>query len=167
MSNLFSFPDPVNDVAARAVAAGVVLMCVATLITRSPILMVILAFGFLARVATGPTLSPLGQLATRVIAPRVGHAKFVPGPPKRFAQAIGAVFTVSATLAWFAFDAHTVAFVLIGLLAIPAFMESALGYCVGCAMFSLMIRIGVIPESVCPECADLTKRYPERYATHS
>lgn len=167
MSDLFSFPNPVNDVAARTVAAGVVLMCLATLITRSPVLMVILAFGFLARVATGPTLSPLGQLATRVIAPRIGHAKFVPGPPKRFAQAIGAVFTVSATLAWFAFDAHAVAFVLIGLLAIPAFMESALGYCVGCAMFSLMIRIGVIPESVCPECADLTKRYPERYAAHS
>ena len=164
MPRIFEFPDPVNDVAARSVAAGVVVLCVATLVTQEPILIALLAYGFVARVLTGPTMSPLGQLATRVIAPKVGHAKVVPGPPKRFAQGIGAVFTVSAALAWFAFGAPTVALVLVGLLAIPAFMESAFGYCVGCAVFSLLMRVGLIPESVCPECADLSKRYPERYA---
>lgn len=53
--------------------------------TGSPWLIVVLAVGFLARVLTGPRLSLLGQLATRVVAPRFGLPNFVPGPPKRFA----------------------------------------------------------------------------------
>ncbi len=165
MSGLFSFPDPVNDLAARTVATGVVLLCVVTIITRSPIPLVLLTYGFAARVATGPTLSPLGQLATRVIAPHLGAARPVPGPPKRFAQGIGLAFSGTATLVWFAFGAHMVALVVVGFLAVPALVEAALGYCVGCRIFSGLMRLGVIPETICPECADLTKVYPERYAT--
>ena len=48
-----------------------------------------LAYGFIARVLSGPRLSPLARLATAVVAPRLGAPKPVPGPPKRFAQAIG------------------------------------------------------------------------------
>lgn len=167
MKDLFSFPDPVNDLAARTVAAGVVTLCIVFLVTRSPIALVLLALGFIARVATGPTLSPLGQFATRVAAPRLGAPRHVPGPPKRFAQAIGTLFSVSAAVLWFGFGLHTAALVVVAMLMIPAAAEAALGYCVGCKMFSLLMRVGVIPESVCPECADLTKRYPERYATTS
>ena len=95
-SRLFRFPNPVNEVAARTVAAGVVVQCVAVLVLTAVgghnwfWLTVPLAYGFLARVAAGPTLSPLGRLATQVVAPRLGHEKPVPGPPKRFAQAMGA-----------------------------------------------------------------------------
>lgn len=164
MSSLFRFPNPVNDLAARTVAAGVVMLCLAVMITRSPVLLVLLALGFAARVATGPTLSPLGQLATRVIAPRLGNPRNVPGPPKRFAQGIGTLFSGTAVVLWFGFDLHTAALVVVGVLAIPAFAEAAFGFCVGCQMFAALIRIGIIPESACPECADLSKRYPERYA---
>jgi Domain of unknown function (DUF4395) len=96
---VFSFPDPVNELAARTVAGGVLILAAATLVVSVTVgqhwlwLSVALAYGFLARVATGPTLSPLGQLATRVVAPRLGAARPVPGAPKRFAQAIGAVVT--------------------------------------------------------------------------
>ena len=68
---LFRFPNPVNEVSARLVAAGVVLLCAATLVLDLPILLLPLAYGFVARLLTGPTLSPLGQLVTRVITPRV------------------------------------------------------------------------------------------------
>jgi hypothetical protein len=84
---VFEFPNPVNEKAARTVAAGVVVLCIATLVLTIAFghawiwLTVVLAYGFLARVATGPTLSPLGQLATRVVAPRLGTARPVPGPP--------------------------------------------------------------------------------------
>lgn len=164
MKQLFSFPDPVNDLAARTVAAGVVVACLTYVATRSPIVLVLLALGFAARVATGPSLSPLGQLATRVIAPRLGDARPVPGPPKRFAQGIGTVFSFAALIAWAVFGSEGAALGIVSALAIPAFVESAFGYCVGCAIFSQLIRIGVLPASICPECADLTKRYPERYA---
>ena len=91
---LFSFPNPVNEVAARLVAGMVMLLCIGTVISGHPLLFVVLAYGFLARVATGPTLSPLGLIATRVIVPLLGNpTRLVPGPPKRFAQAIGLAFS--------------------------------------------------------------------------
>jgi hypothetical protein len=81
---LFAFPDPVNEVSARTVAAGVVILCLTAIATGQAWITLIIAYGFLARVATGPTLSPLGQLATRVITPRLGIApRYVPGPPRR------------------------------------------------------------------------------------
>ncbi len=164
MTKLLDFPDPVNDKAARTVAAGVVVLCAVTLATGSWIPLVLLVYGFAARVATGPTLSPLGLFATRVAAPRLGAAKSVPGPPKRFAQGIGLVFSGTAAVLWFAFGLHTAGLVVVAALAVPAFAEAAFGYCIGCRLFSLLMHLGVIPETVCPECADLTRRYPERYA---
>ena len=81
MRSLFSFPNPVNEVSARLVAAGVVLMSVLTIAFDLKWLTVVIAYGFVARVLTGPTLSPLGQLVTRVITPRLGlAARPVAGP---------------------------------------------------------------------------------------
>ena len=111
-TGLFSFPHPVDEVSARLVAAGVVLQCVVILATGWTVLVVALAWGFLARVATGPTLSPLGSLVTRVVRPRLSWAvREAPGPPKRFAQGIGATLSTGALLAMVA-GAETVADVL-------------------------------------------------------
>jgi hypothetical protein len=152
---IFSFPNPVNDVAARTVATGVVIMAVAAIALRQPWLTIPLAFGFVARVASGPRFSPLGQIATRVVAPRLpDRAKFVPGPPKRFAQAMGATFTIGALLLWL--TGHTFgSYVVLGLLLVPATLEAALGYCVGCKLFAFGMRVGLVPESVCEECANI------------
>ena len=60
-TTLFDFPHPVDEVSARLVATGVVITCSLYLATRWPWVLVVLAWGFVARVATGPTLSPLGQ----------------------------------------------------------------------------------------------------------
>jgi hypothetical protein len=60
--SLFSFPDPVDEVSARLVAGGVVLLSLATIVLAQPWLTAVIAYGFLARVLTGPTLSPLAQL---------------------------------------------------------------------------------------------------------
>ena len=65
MRDLFEFPNPVNEVSARLVAGGVVILGRLTIALDQPWLMVVLAYGFVARVLTGPTLSPLGQLVTR------------------------------------------------------------------------------------------------------
>src|SRR4249920_3400580 len=93
VARLFWFPNPVNEVSSRLVAGGVVLLALTIIIFDQPWLTALLAYGFVARVLTGPKLSPLGQLVTRVITPRLRVApKLVAGPPKRFAQGIGAVF---------------------------------------------------------------------------
>ncbi len=159
MKKLFSFPNPVNDAAARSVALGVLVMSVLALSTGWAWLLIPLTYGFAARVATGPTLSPLGQFATRVSGPRlVAWQKFVPGPPKRFAQAMGLAFTCAATITWLTAGWSDARWILVPLI-LAASLEGMAGYCLGCTVFGWLIRAGVIPASVCAECGDLSKRY--------
>ena len=164
---MFTFPNPVNEYAARTVAAGVVVMCVVAVAFQQPWVLVPLAYGFWARVLTGPTLSPLGQLATRVVAPRLGGLpRLVAGPPKRFAQAVGAVFSTTALILWFGFGLSTATWVVVSLLASAALLESAFGICLGCIAFGFLMRAGVVPEEVCAACADISLRHPPVPAPH-
>jgi hypothetical protein len=156
VSQLFRFPDPVDEVSARLVAAGVVVMVAATIGFDQPWMLAVIAYGFLARVLTGPTLSPLGQLVTRVVRPRLPiAARPVPGPPKRFAQGIGAVLSTAAAVAGLGFGVTSAAYGLLALVLVAATLESGFGYCLGCRLFALLMRIGVIPEAVCVRCNDL------------
>ena len=41
-----------------------------------------------------------------------------------------------------------------------ASLEAFVGYCLGCKIFALLMRTGVIPESVCEECNDIWGRSP-------
>jgi Domain of unknown function (DUF4395) len=158
MHDLFSFPNPVNEKAARTVAGAVLATVVLILLTSWYWLLIPLAYGFWARVLTGPTLSPLGWAAQNVIAPRLGERKPVSGPPKRFAQLMGAVMSSAAlVLALVAGDDSAADVVLI--LFLPAAgLESILGYCLGCKIFGVLMRVGLVPETVCAECTDISLR---------
>lgn len=157
-SKWFDFPNPVNETSARLVAAGVVAQAVAFLVTGSAWVLVPLAYGFLARVLSGPRFSPLGQFVTRVATPRMAvEHRFVPGPPKRFAQGVGLAFSASAIVAWSA-GAHGAAMVLIAVLTVAATLESVFAFCLGCTVFSGLMRLGVIPADVCEECNDVSRR---------
>lgn len=159
------FPNPVNEVSARLVATGVVIMATITIAFDVRWLTVVLAYGFVARVVTGPTLSPLGQLVTRVITPALPVApRLVPGPPKRFAQGIGAAFTLTAAVLTFGFDRFDAAQVVLGLLVVAASLEAFAGFCLGCKMFALLMRVGVVPAEVCEACNDIWSRRPEPLA---
>lgn len=162
MLRLFDFPNPVNEVAARTVAAGVVVLSLVYLATGHPLVLGMLGYGFVARVAAGPRFSPLGLLATRVVAPRLArHEKLVPGPPKRFAQGIGTVFSIGALIAHLA-GAMPVAMLLVAGLVVAASLEAVLALCLGCQVFAVLMRLGVIPERVCAECADIRQHLEHR-----
>jgi Domain of unknown function (DUF4395) len=153
---LFSFPNPVNEVSARLVAAGVVLLSLAAILSGQVWLTAVIAYGFVARVLTGPTLSPLGQLVTRVITPRLPvAAKPVAGPPKRFAQGIGAVVSVTAAVLGLGLGLDGAAYAVLGVLVVAATLESVLAFCIGCRLFALLMAVGVIPEQVCERCSDI------------
>lgn len=156
MASLLSFPNPVNETAARVVAAGVAVMAWTMVITDARWLVAVLAYGFVARVATGPRLSPLGQLATRVVAPRL-PSRLVPGPPKRFAQGIGAALSLSALVALLV-GRPGVATALVAAIGVAATLESVLALCLGCQIFAVLMRIGLVPDHVCAACTDLTLR---------
>ena len=161
--SLISFPNPVNEVAARTVAAGVVVLSLGTLLLSfvDPAFLWItvpIALGFVARVLTGPKLSPLGQLAVKVVAPRIGHEKLVPDPPKRFAQGVGAVVTVTSVVL-VALGYVLGPQLLLGMMVVFATLESVFAICVGCIVFARLMKLGIIPEDVCEACNDISLRY--------
>lgn len=158
MARLVGFPELVNEKAARVVAGAVAVLSITTIVTGWHVVTVPLALGFLARVVAGPTLSPLAQLATRVVAPRLGAPKLVPGPPKRFAQGVGLAVTGAAAVTSLGFDRPGVAVALLGVLVLFATLESLAGFCAGCWVFGQLVRFGVLPERVCVACADIWRR---------
>ncbi len=158
MTKRFPFPNPANETSARLVAAGVVLISTTFLLTNSTFVLVALVYGFAARVAAGPAFSPLALLVTRVVTPKLNfNHKFVPGPPKRFAQTIGLVFSSSALLLAL-LDFSLAAKLVIAGLIFAALLESVFAICLGCIAFSYLMKLGAIPESVCESCNDISLR---------
>ncbi|MEA2220578.1 MAG: hypothetical protein QOJ35_3204 [Solirubrobacteraceae bacterium] len=157
MSELLSFPNPVNEKASRVVAAVVAAASALTLLTGSYWLLVPIAYGFVARVLTGPTLSPLGRVAMRAAAAWLGPPKHVPGPPKRFAQGIGAVCTVAAAIFALALGWNAGADVVLAMMVTFATLEAAFAFCVGCELFALLMAAGVVPAEACAACADVSR----------
>ncbi len=150
MPAIFSFPDRVDERAARTVAAGVVSQAVLFLLVGSGWLLLPLAYGFAARVAAGPRLSPLGLFATRWVVPRLGgQERTVAGAPKRFAQGIGLVFATTAAVAWF-LGGEALARWVIGGLLVAATLEAGFGVCLGCVVHNRIWG--------CADCADLSRR---------
>jgi hypothetical protein len=159
VKRFFSFPNPVNDAAARSVALGVLALSVITFATGAAWLLIPLTYGFAARVAAGPKISPLGWFAVHVSGPRLtAWQKSVPGPPKRFAQTMGLAFSGATLITWLSAGWLDARWILIPLI-LAASLEGLLGYCTGCTVFGWLIRAGAIPDSVCAECGDLSERY--------
>ncbi|QEC49746.1 DUF4395 domain-containing protein [Baekduia soli] len=159
---MLTFPNPVNEVSARVVAGCVAVLSLATILSGQTWFAAVIAAGFIARVLTGPTLSPLGQLATRVITPRLGlPEKLVAGPPKRFAQGMGAVISSTAAVLTLGFGLDMEADVVLSLIVVAATLESAFAVCIGCMVFSRLMRAGIIPPEVCESCNDIWTRVPQ------
>lgn len=158
MSKVFAFPNPVNEKAARTVALVVLITVIVVLATGAYWLLIPLTYGFWARVLTGPTLSPLGWAAQKLVAPRLGPSRPVPGPPKRFAQGVGAVMATLALVLALIVGDHTAADVVLVMFVVAAGLESIVGFCVGCKVFGLLMRAGLVPVEICEECADISSR---------
>jgi hypothetical protein len=163
VSKIFGFPNPVNEKAARTVAGVVLVASVALLVLSLTVGdnwgwgAAVLAYGFLARVLTGPKLSPLGRFAMTVAAPRHGEPNFVAGPPKRFAQGVGAAFTLGAVV-FMAVGHPGGTQILLGFMVIAAGLESIFAYCLGCKVFAGLMRLGLIPEETCEACNNISLR---------
>ena len=150
--SVFSFPNPVNEVAARLVAGMSLALALAVIATGQPWLLVALVYEFLARVLTGPTLSPMGSLATKVLAHRIARPRPVPGPPKRFAQSIGLGFSGVALVAYFVTGSMLAPAAILGVLVVFSALEAFVGFCAGCFVFGYLMQWRVIPRSVCESC---------------
>lgn len=155
----FSFPRVVDEVSIRIVATEVLVVAVLALVSGQAWLYGVLAVDFALRVAYGPRFSPLAHLTLRVIRPRLAAApRETPGSPKRFAAAIGAVLTTLATVLFYGFGWSAAAWAIGVVMVVFPALEALLGLCVGCKVFAVLMRLGVIPDEICLDCADITRR---------
>jgi hypothetical protein len=154
---VFAFPNPVNEYAARITAALVVALSAVTLLTGFGWGLAIIAAGFWLRVLFGPRISPLAQLSVKVLTPWLGRTRLVPGPPKRFAQGIGAAVSTAAALL-LAAGLAPAAWVLLAVLIAAASLEAFAGFCLGCTIFGFLQRRGLIPADVCKACNNISLR---------
>lgn len=157
MRSMFAFPNPVNEYAARVTAGLVVVLAVATAAAGSEWGLLAIAAGFWLRLLFGPRVSPLALLSVKVITPRLGLVKLVPGPPKRFAQGMGAAVS-SAALVLYWGGAVQAAWAVLGVLIVAASLEAFAGFCIGCVIFGFLQRRGLIPEDVCEACNNIGLR---------
>lgn len=158
-TRILGFPDPVNETSARVVAGGVVAMTAATVVLDQPWIMFPLTYGFAARVLTGPKLSPLGQIATRVVTPRLKvEQPLVPGAPKRLAQGVGLAFSAGALALYCGAGRRRAAYGVLGALATAAGAEAFFGFCVACRAFPLLVKAGLVPEATCERCNNIWGR---------
>ena len=160
ITNFFSFPELINEVSARLVAIGVLALSSVVLYllidNNNYVLffLSILIYGFLARVSSGQKISPLALFVTKLLVPRLNFKeKLVPGPPKRFAQGIGLIFSLSTAIT-FLINLNSISIILISTLILFAALEAFIGFCAGCKVFKLLMNIGLIPNDVCEKCSN-------------
>ena len=160
VSDFFTFPELINEVSARLVASGVLILsvsCLLFMINQSDItyiFLIMLIYGFLARVSSGPKISPLALLVTKVIVPKLSfREKIVPGPPKRFAQGVGLIFSLLIA-GFLTLGLSYISIALLSILITFASLEAFFGFCAGCKVFKVLMKVGIIPEDVCEKCAN-------------
>ncbi|MCZ8343353.1 MAG: DUF4395 domain-containing protein [Leptospira sp.] len=149
------YPDVVNENVTRIVASTVVVFGVISIVLPNPYTISLLIFGFLLRVSFGPRYEPFVVFTNRILVPRL-KVSFVPvpGPPKRFAQLIGLLFSITSLL--FLLQGLSPHFqITMAILVFFASLESFLGWCAGCFVFGLLMKLGVIPQEICERCNNL------------
>lgn len=159
MSRLPAFPPVVDDVTVRLIAGVVLVVSLVVVATGAVWLYGLLAVDFALRAGFGPKASPVAQLVSSLVRPRVPAApRPTPGAPKRFAATIGAVMTLAAVVLFYPLGWTTAAWVAVGVMVVFPALEALAGLCVGCQLFAVLMRTGLVPESVCLDCADITRR---------
>ncbi|MGY4773154.1 DUF4395 domain-containing protein [Kribbella sp. CWNU-51] len=123
-------------------AAGVTTVVLAlTLVLNSPWPLAVQAVVFAISVAFGVQASPYGLLFKRLIRPRLGPPKELEdAAPPRFAQLVGLVFAVAGLIGYLT-GATVLGVVATGFALVAAFVNAAVGLCLGCEAYLLIHRI--------------------------
>ncbi|TCO33233.1 uncharacterized protein DUF4395 [Kribbella steppae] len=123
-------------------AAGVTTVLLAlTLILNSAWPLAVQAVVFAISVAFGVQASPYGQLFKRLIRPRLGPPKELEdAAPPRFAQLVGLVFAVAGLIGYLT-GVTVLGVVATGFALVAAFVNAAVGLCLGCEAYLLIHRI--------------------------
>jgi hypothetical protein len=133
----------IDEKAARVVAGLVLLLVVAALFLPASwarLVYVFLVLDFGVRAFSRPRWSPLGRLAGVVLRAVGAAPSFRDAGPKRFAARIGLGFAL-ALLVLTGLVPTVVVLVVAGILILCAALESIVGFCVGCQVWTAWYAI--------------------------
>ena len=147
------FPEHVSEATVRTAAGQVFVLSLLAVTLRLPWLALVLAVDFGLRVFVTPRWSYLSFTAGKLLVPLFGiRGNQIPYPPKRFAASIG--FSLSALAFALAVFTGTWAWLLpLAVLCLFSALESFLGFCAGCKIYGLLMRLHIVPEHNCPKCS--------------
>lgn len=126
----------INENKARITAFFVLVSGAIYLITGLWIIIAFLVIDFFLRANNWGKYSLLAILSDAVIKQFKIKSKPTDRAPKRFAAGVGLIFTIGI-LIFHLFDLNTLAIVLTSVLLFFAFLESFVGFCAGCYVYSL------------------------------
>jgi hypothetical protein len=127
----------INENKARLTALFVLILGVVFLVTGLWIIMAFLALDFFLRVNNWGKYSSLGMLSQAVIKQLKIKNKPTDRAPKRFAAGVGLLFTIGILVFVF-FQVTTLANIVTIVLLLFAYLESFLGFCAGCHVYSIL-----------------------------
>ncbi len=135
-------PQPKVDPRGLRFAAGVTSVLLAlTLVTGNAWPLAVQTAVFAISVAFGVQASPYSLIFRRLIRPRLGPpGELEDAAPPRFAQLVGLVFAV-AGLTGYLTGATVLGVVATSLALVAAFVNAAVGLCLGCEAYLLIKRI--------------------------
>lgn len=134
----------IDEKQARLTALGVILVSVAILFTQSTSLGIFLLIDFVLRFANLGKYSVLALLSKLVSKQLNLHEKLVDRSPKRFAALVGMLLSFAILLA-IILDNILVSNILSLVLFIFASLESFLGFCAGCFLYThLFYKIRIL-----------------------
>ncbi|GAB7051266.1 DUF4395 domain-containing protein [Catenuloplanes indicus] len=91
--------------------------------------------------AAVPSLAPYGLIYRTLVAPRLAPPAELEAPePPRFAQLVGMIFTVVATIGYLS-GAPLIGMIFTGFALFAAFLNAAFGFCLGCQMYLVIRRL--------------------------
>lgn len=141
MSDQTATQPQVDPRGLRFAAAVTTVVLALTLVLNNPWPLAIQAVVFAISVAFGVQASPYGQFFKRVIRPRLGKPKELEdAAPPRFAQLVGLAFAVVGLIGYLT-GADVLGVVATGFALVAAFVNAAVGLCLGCEAYLLIQRI--------------------------
>ncbi|TDO34381.1 uncharacterized protein DUF4395 [Kribbella sp. VKM Ac-2527] len=141
MSDKTATKPQVDPRGLRFAAALTTVVLALTLVLNNPWPLAVQALVFAISVAFGVSASPYGQIFKRLIRPRLGPPKELEdATPPRFAQLVGLVFAVLGLIGYLT-GAEVLGVVATGFALVAAFVNAAVGLCLGCEAYLLIQRI--------------------------
>lgn len=130
--------ERVNENIVRLIAFEIVILTAFTLLTGAWVIAAAMTIDFALRAFSKGNASPL-KIFTNIIAGTLRLSpRMIDAAPKRFSAGLGMVFGL--LIAFFLFAGYALAAEITGyILIFCALLESVLGYCLGCKVYTYLI----------------------------